>query len=394
MTQPKLIVIDDEQDLAEFVCDVAEQSGFIAEQYNDALVFKQKYNKRADVIILDLMMPGVDGVEIIRFLAEIKCNALLILVSGFDSGVLHSAQKLAIEQGLNFSGSLNKPFRPDVLAKMLNDLSIVPKNSQTNEAVELPTVEELRKALHYKELVVFYQPKVNIKDSSVAAVEALVRWQHPKYGLIAPNLFIPLAEENELIDDLTWIVVNQAMTDCKLWLEKDLSVKISVNMSAHTLKELYLPEKMEILMRQHGLDPSYIMLEVTETNLMQELIKSLDILTRLRMKGFHLSIDDFGTGYSSFLQLHRVPFSEIKIDQSFVFDLEEDEEAYSIIETIILLAKKLKMNTVAEGVETEGCFKILSEMGCDQAQGYLFSKAIPGNEIIEWFSEYTKNKTA
>lgn len=393
MILPKLIVIDDEKDLAGFVCDVAEQSGFIAEQYNDALMFKQQYDKCADVIILDLMMPGVDGVEIIRFLAEIDCDALLILVSGFDSGVLHSAQQLAIEQGLNFSGSLNKPFRPDILAKMLKGLSIVPKSANTKQFVDPPSVAELRQAIKLNELVVYYQPKIDINDLSFTAVEALVRWQHPKQGLIGPNLFISMAEENGLIDDLTWVVMHQAMTDCKIWKNNGLDTKVSVNMSAHTLKELYLPEKMEILMRQHGLDPSHVMLEVTETTLMKELIKSLDILTRLRMKGFHLSIDDFGTGYSSFLQLHRVPFSEIKIDQSFVFDVEKDEEASSIIETIILLAKKLKMKTVAEGVETEGCFKKLSDMGCDQAQGYLFSKAIPANEVMEWFSEYVKKSS-
>lgn len=388
MSQPKLIVIDDERDLAEFVCDVAEQSGFDVEQYNDALEFKRKYNKYADVIILDLMMPGVDGVEIIRYLAEINCDALLILVSGFDSGVLHSAQKLAIEHGLNFSGSLNKPFRPDVLTKMLKELSIAPKSHKTNNIEEPPTYEEFRDALKYHELVVHYQPKIDFNDPSYQGVEALVRWQHPTRGLLPPNLFIPLAEKHGLIDDLTWDVLEKSLSDCNLWKAQGHDVIISINMSATTLKELYLPEKMEILMRKHKLEAEQLIFEVTESSLMQELIKSLDILTRLRMKGFRLSIDDFGTGYSSLLQLHRVPFSEIKIDQSFVFEMENDEVASSIVETIILLAQKLKMRTVAEGIETQVSFDRLKEMGCNQAQGYLLSKAIPADEIIEWFTQY------
>jgi EAL domain-containing protein (putative c-di-GMP-specific phosphodiesterase class I) len=312
-------------------------------------------------------------------------------VSGFDTGVLHSAQKLAVEQGLNFSGSLNKPFRPDVLLKLLQELTIVPKNSKSEEASEPPSIEEFRNALTYSELVVHYQPKIDFNDSSYLAVEALVRWQHPQRGLLTPGLFIPLAEKHGLIDDLTWYVLERALSDCNVWKEKNHNIIISINMSASTLKELYLPEKMEILMRKHKLDPSQIILEVTETSLMQELIKSLDILTRLRLKGFQLSIDDFGTGYSSLLQLHRVPFSEIKIDKSFVFELENDEEARSIVETIILLAQKLKMKTVAEGIETQENFNKLKALGCNQAQGFLLSKAMPADEIIDWFTNYNKN---
>jgi len=391
MSQAKLIVVDDELDLAEFVCDVAEQSGFIAEQYNDALDFKKQYDKCADVIILDLMMPGVDGVEIIRFLAQIECDAHLILVSGFDSGVLHSAQKLAVEQGLNFSGSLNKPFRPDVLSKLLKELSIVPKSEKAKDVIEPPTIAAFRHALKYNELVIHYQPKIDFNDASYLAVEALVRWQHPEQGMLPPDLFIPLAEKHGLIDELTWYVLEKSLTDCNAWRAQGKSVTVSINMSASTLKELYLPEKMEIMMRKHKLEASQIMFEVTESSLMQELIKSLDILTRLRLKGFQLSIDDFGTGYSSLLQLHRVPFSEIKIDKSFIFEMDKDEEASSIIETIILLAKKLKMKTVAEGVETQMNFDNLKEMGCDQAQGFLLSKAIPADEILEWFDQYNNN---
>ena len=250
MNLPTLIVIDDEKDLAELVCDVAEQAGFYAFQFNEAILFKQQYNNSADVIILDLMMPDVDGIEIIRYLAEIKCDALLILVSGFDSGVLHSAQKLAIEQGLNFVASLNKPFRPGELSLLLSGLSITPKGLSTNNETVVPTLDELRKALVNDELIVYYQPKVSLNHQSMAAVEALVRWQHPKYGLICPDLFIPIAEKHTLIDELTWIVLEQALTQCKLWNDRGLTVKIAINMSASTLKELYLPEKLDQLIKK------------------------------------------------------------------------------------------------------------------------------------------------
>ena len=392
MSLPKLIVIDDEIDFAGFVGDVATQSGFDVEQYSNAGTFKDQYDKRADVIILDLIMPGVDGVEIIRYLAEIKSNALLILMSGFDSGVLHSAQTLATEHGLNFVGSLNKPFRANELGTLLNSLSITPKNTHANVNIEPPSVEELHHAIANDELVVYYQPKVGLNNKTVTAVEALVRWQHPEHGLIGPDLFVPTAEQNGLIDKPSWVVLEQAMAQCMAWRDRGMIMQLAINMSAKTLKELDLPERMGQIIQKYDLEPSQLILEITETALMQELVKSLDILTRLRMRGFCLSIDDFGTGYSSLVQLHRAPFSEIKIDRSFVSTMETDSEAMAIVETIIMLGNKLNMKTVAEGVETVSCQQRLAELGCDQAQGYLFSRPLPADKVFSWFSTHSGNK--
>jgi len=394
MTLPKLIVVDDEIDFAGFVGDVARMSGFDVEQHSHARTFIKEYDKCADVIILDLIMPGIDGIEIIRYLAEIKCRALIILMSGFDSGVLHSAQTLASEHGLNFAGSLNKPFRANELSELLNSLSISTKDLHLNHNIPAPTVDEVRHAISNNELVVYYQPKVTLNGDEVTAVEALVRWQHPERGLVPPDLFIPIAETNGLIDDLTWVVLEQALEQCMSWRGQDLIMQLSINMSATTLKELDLPERMGQLLQKYDLDPSQLVLEITETALMQELVKSLDILTRLRIKGIRLSIDDFGTGYSSLVQLHRAPFSEIKIDRSFVSEMETDSEATAIVETIIMLGHKLNMKTVAEGIETESCQKKLVELGCDQAQGYLFARPMPAEDVFPWFSAYAKKISA
>jgi len=390
--KPKLIVIDDEIDLAGFVCDVAEQAGFESKQFNNARIFKEQYNQHADIIVLDLMMPGVDGIEVIRFLSEIQCNSLLILMSGFDSGVLHSAQKLAAEHGLNLAGSLSKPFRAHHLEQLLANLIITTKSLRSNIHIEQPGVDEFKHALSHDELVVYYQPKVGLNGNAktLIAVEALVRWHHPEHGLIAPDLFIPIAEQHELIDDLTWVVLEQSLSQCRSWLDQGLTVQLAINMSSNTLKELDLPEKIGRMIIKHGLQPQQIVMEITESALMQELVKSLDILTRLRMKGIHLSIDDFGTGYSSLVQLHRAPFSEIKIDRSFVSEMETDSEAESIVETIIMLGQKLNMKTVAEGVETIACQQKLAALGCDQAQGYLFSRPMPADEVLPWFTEHLK----
>lgn len=336
------------------------------------------------------MMPDIDGIEIIRFLAEIRCTSHLILMSGFDSSVLHSAEKLAAEQGLKLMGSLYKPFRVHELNQLLSGLVIARESTPPSIDHSSPTVEQLQQALINNEFIVHYQPKVGLNEESVASVEALVRWQHPDYGLVFPDRFISLAEQSGLIEDLTWLVLNQAMEQCKHWLDQGLYAQVAINMSADTLKELDLPEKMGELIHKHGLDPSQVILEITESVLMQELTKSLDILTRLRMKGIQLSIDDFGTGYSSLVQLHRAPFSEIKIDRSFVSDMENDPEAAAIVEIIIMLGQKLNMKTVAEGVETEACLQKLSELKCDQTQGYLSSRPLPAEKIFHWFKEHRK----
>lgn len=391
MKLPKLIVIDDEADLAGFVCDVAEQAGFKTEQYNDAELFRTQYDKSATVIVLDLIMPEVDGIEIIRFLAETGSDALLVLMSGFDSSVLHSAQKLAAEQGLNIVGSLNKPFRHDELHQLLSQLSILPKHHISNIKTQPLSASELSDAMANNRIVMHYQPKVGLNgNDSFASVEALVRCQRPGVGLIGPDSFISTAEQHGLIDDLTWLVLEQVMQQYRTWREQGLNIQIAVNMSTSTLKELDLPEKMGNLAQKHGVDPSQIILEVTETSLMQELTKSLDILTRLRIKGFQLSIDDFGTGYSSMVQLHRAPFSEIKIDRSFISEMVDDTEATTIVETIIMLGHKLNMKVVAEGVETDSCLEKLTALSCDQAQGFLFSKPLPGYKIFSWFSQHLK----
>ncbi len=385
MSLPHLTIIDDEEELADLYCLIAEEADFIVDKYNDGRFFIQKFKNLSDVILLDLMMPDIDGIEVIRYLASINCQAQLVLMSGFDKSVLHSAQELAIEQQLNVAGCLNKPISPKELHKFLSELPITSVPDKKELINEPPSVAELQNAIKNHELVMHYQPKVTFLNPECLAVEALVRWQHPERGLLGPDLFIPLAESNNLIDDLTWEIYHQVLTQAQIWNSHNLNIKIAVNMSAITLKDLDLPKKMMTLLNQYSLQPSQIILEVTETALMQELIKSLDILTRLRMKGFQLSIDDFGTGYSSLVQLHRIPFSELKIDSSFVMKMSQEPEALAIVETVVLLGHKLGMKVVAEGVETEENLTQLENMRCDIVQGYYISRPQSAEDITTWF---------
>lgn len=233
-----------------------------------------------------------------------------------------------------------------------------------------------------------FQPQINLETNEVIGAEALVRWQHPEYGLIFPDKFIALVENNGLMDLMTKEVINLAIQQISYLVEHGRRIPLSVNVSAENINSLSLPEYLTCILQDNKLDPTMLVLEITETALMGELVTSLDILTRLRMKGFDLSIDDFGTGYSSLSHLHRIPFTELKIDQSFVKTMEHDDVSKAIIKTCILLGHELGMSVVAEGVESEAILDKLINMGCNNAQGYHIARPMPGEQLLSWLEQH------
>ncbi|RLJ22349.1 hypothetical protein DJ031_01110 [bacterium endosymbiont of Escarpia laminata] len=382
----KLLVIDDEPEIGVFVRDVALDLGYEAISIHRPDSFEAFFSDDIDLVVLDLIMPGRDGVELLRTMAERASNASIILISGYDTGVLHSAQKLASEQGLHVVGTLTKPIRYRELEDMLNAIVYPPKNRPHDaiELLEFPSKQELQQAIDNGELEPYFQPQVNFSGNSLIGVEALIRWRHPAHGLLMPDIIIPLAEQSGLMDKLSAEVLQQAFKQVSEWMAAGLKTRVAINMAPCNFKDLNLPELIDVKIRQYGLGPDQVTLEVTETTLMQELIKSLDILTRLRMKQIKLSIDDFGTGYSSLQQLHRIPFSEMKIDKSFVIRATSDKEALAIVKMTILLGHELGMKVVAEGIENQETWDLLSDLGCDVAQGYFIARPMPGGKLPEW----------
>ncbi len=389
----KLLVIDDEPEIGAFIRDVAYEMDYDAIATHRPDFFEQLYSDKLDVIVLDLVMPERDGVELLRVIANLGSNASIILISGYDKGVLHSAQKLASEQGLHVVGTLTKPIRYSDLEDLLGSIVFTDKDAllEISSFVELPTEEELHNAFRNGELEPFFQPKINFSNNSLAGVEALIRWNHPERGLLGADIVIPLAEAAGLMDMLSTEVLQQSFKRTSQWLNEGLKTNIAINMAPCNFKDLNLPEWIDDNINKYGLGTDQITLEVTETTLMQELIKSLDILTRLRMKKVKLSIDDFGTGYSSLVQLHRIPFSEMKIDQSFVMRATTDKEALAIVKMTILLGHELGMAVVAEGIEDQATWELLSDLGCDIAQGYFIAKPMPGCDIAEWDNKRVKS---
>lgn len=399
MSGSRLIIVDDDCMTCELLATAAEGIFDEIKQYNDAASFLQQPLSQTDIVLLDLQMPEIDGVETIRLLAQSHSPACLILISGYDESVLRSARVLARDLGLRVEGNLTKPIGIAQLTTLLSSLveelaeAPAPENMRpilTDPASFIPTEADLLQAIERHQLVLHFQPQVSLKSSALVGLEALVRWQHPQYGTLYPDRFIALAESSGLIGKLTEEVLNLAVCQSKEWHEQGYAFKISVNISAENVSNLEMPEYLESLTKRFELDSHMLMLEITESALMSEITTSLDILTRLRLKGFKLSIDDFGTGFSSLSQLHKIPFTELKIDQSFVRRMNEDPQSAAIVETCIMLGHKLKMLVVAEGVENHKIWQQLKELGCDIAQGYQIAKPLPPEELLQWYKGITR----
>jgi diguanylate cyclase (GGDEF)-like protein len=248
----------------------------------------------------------------------------------------------------------------------------------------LRLLEELREAVLGGQLAVFYQPKVDSRTMRVGGVEALVRWPHPTRGLLLPAAFLPLAEQSGLMRDLTSSVIEQSLDQIRLWRDSGRYLRVAVNLHASSLVDVELPQRVAGFLRERSLPADCLELEITEDFLMEDRERAREILTELRALGIRLSVDDFGTGYSSLAYLRELPIDQLKLDRSFVLPMSEDPRAAAIVRSTIELAHSLGMTLVAEGVEDEATAGQLAVSGCDESQGFYFSKALPAADLESW----------
>ena len=261
---------------------------------------------------------------------------------------------------------------------------------EVHRAASRRTPEELDRALRTQQLVLHYQPKVALADGAVVGVEALVRWRHPVDGLLYPDSFVSVAEASGQIDALTRHVLSQALAQARRWRDAGLALKVAVNVSMDNLARLDFPEFVLRETAHHGVPPTELLLEVTESRLMRDARAPMDILTRLRLKHIGLSIDDFGTGHSSLAQLRDIPFDELKIDRGFVHGSRELATQRAIFNASLDMAHQLEMTAVAEGVEDRADWDFVRESGCDIAQGYFIGRPMPADALPEWMRQWRK----
>jgi len=246
----------------------------------------------------------------------------------------------------------------------------------------LALIGELPDAITNGQIVTFYQPKFDLRTGEIAGAEALVRWDHPQFGLLGPGAFLPLAEQTGLMRPLTLRVLDDALGQCARWQAEGLDMAVAVNLSAPNLLDLGLPIDVQQLLEKREVEPGRLQLEITETIVAADPVRVIEIMHKLRELGVSLSLDDFGTGSSSFAYLRELPVQELKIDKSFILGMDGDEQAATIVQTIVELSRNLGLKAVGEGIETEEARDLLAGCGCDYGQGFLLARPMPPDDVV------------
>ncbi|MEN3069918.1 EAL domain-containing response regulator [Uliginosibacterium sediminicola] len=342
------------------------------------------------LMVIDLEMPVMDGVELIHRLAQRGAPPAVIVASSREQVLIESVESMIKDLGIPLLGAVRKPVTEDTLRKLIGRMDITVGRRRT-DAVSRPGVcySQLFSAIHDGQIRPYFQPKVELDSGFTRGVEALARWVTPEGRVIPPADFIELAEQHGLMNELTLSILEQSLAAADQWAQQGLSLSIAINLSPSSLGDMKLADAILARVEAAHFPHQRIVLEITESVMMQDAAALRDLI-RLRLRGFGLSIDDYGTGFSSMQQLSRVPFSELKIDRSFVDGAHHRENLRAILESAIALGKRLGMSTVAEGVEQIEDWNLLKSLGCQSCQGYLLSPPVPAEAIPNFIAQQAK----
>lgn len=342
-----------------------------------------------ELLVLDLEMPTMDGFQVLQELQQSRIDVAILVVSSREQSLLDLVSRMGGELGLRVLGSLQKPLS---LAG-LRDILAAPDLRTEPEAPALALPPgDLAAAIARNEIQVEYQPKVDVRTAIVRGVEALARWNHPTLGQVSPSAFIALAEKHGYIHDLTMRLMNDVMLQSAAWRSEGLHLTVAINLSPTLLDRATLPDEIASMQQCYGLAPEQIVLEITESSVVGSGSVTLGVLARLRLKGFGLSLDDYGTGFSSLQQLTRIPFTELKIDRSFVHGAHERENLQVILRSALEMANRLGIASVAEGIETVEDWRLLQDLGCGLGQGFLIGKPMPGAGMMDWLGRFRQRR--
>lgn len=334
-------------------------------------------------VVLDPAVPGLDGIEIIQHLATRHSGAALIITSNLEARLLDAVKRAAAGKGLRVISVTSKPVTPETLAALLESTKDVSRAAPTLLPEAKPVMETtLRAGIEQKRFHFVYQPKISCSTGRLAGFEALARW-YADDGVLQPLEFIPAAERLGLMRSITQQLLGEGLR----WMasnHRDSDIVLCTNLSNSTLSDAEFPEFLALLCKAFDISPTRIVLELTETATMRDPTAALEMVTRLRLKGFHAAIDDVGTGYSSLSQLVRLPFSELKVDKTFVRRLSVSSECRTIVEAFIQLGHRLGLIVIAEGVEDEETMKYLASKDCDFAQGYYIARPMTAENAASW----------
>jgi EAL domain-containing protein (putative c-di-GMP-specific phosphodiesterase class I)/FixJ family two-component response regulator len=353
-------------------------------------IIKSHTGEPVDLVICDIDMPDMDGLEFLRHIGQNHPKMSVAICSAKELPLLNAAHLMAREYGVRLLGVIQKPFTREAIG------SLIERRHVTKAAPKAKAVpdtrfglEEIILGLSNNQFEPHFQPKFSLHTGGIVGVEALARWNHPEQGLVGPGAFIELLEQHKQIDGLTFEMLSKAAAASARWQQQGLNLKVSVNLSLVSLTDFSLADKITRLVIDAGVKPQNMILEITETVAMTEVAPALENLARLRLRGFGLSVDDYGTGFSSLRQLTRVPFTELKIDKSFVTECANVDSLTAIVKSSIDMAHKLGIQSVAEGVESEAVLNKLRVLGCDIVQGYYIAQPMAENKLMEFLTAGT-----
>ncbi|WP_407185777.1 EAL domain-containing protein [Bradyrhizobium centrosematis] len=388
-TRGRLLVVDDDLVQRLLIAKIGAKLGYetvVAPSYEAAteLLAREAF----EIMALDLSLGERDGVELLRFVAERGLRAMsIVIISGCDDRIMKATRRVANGLKLPISGCLTKPLDLNRLRSALELPQRAPLAATSAPRQLRITPERIMRGLVNREFFVEFQPKIALETGRVVGAEALARWRSAELGIVSPVIFIPVVEQAGLMREVTDCILSSAMSQGRKLIERNPGFTIAVNISASLMSDLTLPDRIEEILRGEGISPTSLTVEITETSAMADIDRANDILVRLRIKKISTAIDDFGTGYSSLAALARLPFSELKIDQSFVKGCESDDDMMKIVDASVALAKAFNMKVVAEGVESPQALDIIRRIGCDVAQGFLFAPSLRRSRAERWITE-------
>ena len=386
MQDIKILVVDDSEVQRNHLLNLCIKHGLlnVFGVSNGALALDILQDKSFDLVFIDLEMPVMDGITLVRKIAKDKLASAVTILSAKDPALIASIGTMAESDGLIVLGTFQKPMQDTDLLGCIKRITCNSKKTIADEIPSRITAKDLMGGMIEKQITLFYQPKLTCKNLLLKGVEALARWQHPKYGHVSPVEFITAAEELDLIWELTYYLFELVLQQKIKWHNQGINCHIAFNLSPVSLSGHDIVNKIVKQAALYKVDPKEIILEVTENAICREVSDAIETLAKLRLHGFNIAIDDYGTGFANSEQLSRVPATELKLDRVLVDSIATRPQKLVILKSSINLAIDLGLYTVAEGVESFEDFQLLCELNVDLVQGYYFARPMKPQALVGW----------